>query len=322
MNVFNLTMGGVIYMDIRHLRIFIEVADSGKMSSAAAKLFISQPTVSQTIRELEEYYNILLFQRLCKKLHITPEGEKLLLYARTVVEKFDNLEEKIFLINDRDKIKIGATITVGNCLISNIIQNIQKENPKIEPYAYVNNTSMIENKLLKSELDIGIVEGEITNPNIISIPAVDDYLVLACSKDHSFANRKKVDLCELQGMDFVMREEGSGTRKLFEEYIGKVGVSVKTKWETNCPGAMKNAIIKNGCLGVLSIRLIEDEIKNDIIRIIQHSEEPWHRNLSIVYHKDKVIDQTMERVIDVIKEYKEIDLMKKVWPGRLLKTVY
>lgn len=308
-------------MDIRHLRVFIEVADSGKMSTAATKLFISQPTVSQTIRELEEYYNILLFQRLSRKLHITPEGEKLLLHARTVVDRFDSLEEKIFLINNTDKIKIGATITVGNCLISNIVRNIQKRNPKIEPYAYVNNTRAIEDKLLRSELDIGIVEGEIMDPKLITIPAVDDYLVLVCSKDHIFSDRKRIDLHELQGMDFVMREEGSGTRRLFEEHIAKQGVTIKTRWETNCPGAMKNAVILNGCLGVLSIRLIEEEVKNDTIRVIQHSEKPWHRDLNIVYHKDKIIDKTMESIIEVIKEYKEIELMKEVWPIRLLKEV-
>lgn len=306
-------------MDIRHLRIFIEVADSGKMSSAAEKLFISQPTVSQTIRELEEYYNILLFQRLSKRLHITPEGEKLLIYARTVVNQFDNLEKKIFLINNTDKIKIGATLTVGSCLISDIILNIQEKNSKIEPYAYVNNTRIIEDKLLKSELDIAVVEGEIIDPKLVSIPTIDDYLVLVCSAEHGFANKKRVDLSELEGMDFVMREVGSGTRKLFEDHIEDAGVTIKTKWETNCPGVMKEAVIKNGCLGVLSIRLVEEEIKNGTMQVIQHSEDPWHRNFSIVYHKDKIIDKAMEDVIEVIKEYKEIELMKEVWPGRLSK---
>ena len=308
-------------MDIRHLRVFIEVADSGKMSSAATKLFISQPTVSQTIRELEEYYNILLFQRLSKKLHITPEGEKLLEYAKTVVEKFDSLEKKIFLINNTDEIKIGATITIGNSLIYDIVENIEEELPNIKPYAFVDNTRAIKSKLLKSELDIAIVEGTITDPKLITIPAVDDYLVLTCSSAHELANKNNLDLEELQGRDFVMREEGSGTRKTFEEYLGKKGVTVRTKWETNCPGAMKNAIIKNGCLGVLSIRLIEEELKDGRIKVIQHSEEPWHRNLNIVYHKDKVIDQTMKNIIDIIKSYKEIELMKDIWPGRLLKKV-
>ncbi|MBU5314331.1 LysR family transcriptional regulator [Tissierella carlieri] len=300
-------------MTIRHLRIFIEVADSGKMSVAASKLFISQPTVSQTIRELEEYYEVLLFERLCKRLHITPEGKKLLSYARKVVKQYDDLEEKMFSISGVNKIYIGATITVGNCLLSNIIQRIKENNPKIEPYAYVNNTSTIEERLLKSELDIALVEGKITNPNLICIPAVDDYLVLVCSKDHIFSKRKEVNLYDLQDMDFVMREKGSGTRQLFEDYLLDNGVTIKTRWETNCPGAMKSAIIEHQCLGVLSVRLVEEEIKNGEMKLISNPEFKWERNFSIVYHKDKIIDKTMEEVIEVIRRYKEIDILEKLY---------
>lgn len=300
-------------MTIRHLRIFIEVAESGKMSIAAAKLFISQPTVSQTIRELEEYYNVLLFERLCKKLHITPEGEKLLSYAKKVVKQYDDLEEKMFSINGVSKIYIGATITVGSCLLSNIIQNIKETSPNIDPYAYVNNTSIIEEKLLNSELDIALVEGEIKNPNLICIPEVDDYLVLVCSKEHSFSKRKSINLSDLQDMDFVMREKGSGTRKLFEDCLIENGINIRTRWETSCPDAMKKAIIEHQCLGVLSVRLVEEEIKNGKIHLIPNPELKWERNFSIVYHKDKVIDKTIEEVIEVIRHYKEIDILENLY---------
>ena len=300
-------------MTIRHLKIFIEVAESGKMSAAASKLFISQPTVSQTIRELEEYYDVLLFEWLCKRLHITPEGEKLLSYAKKVVKQYDELEEKMFAINGISKINIGATITVGNCLLSNIILKINENYPNIDPYVYVNNTSIIEERLLKSELDIALVEGEITNPNLICIPAVDDYLVLVCSKDHVFSKKDEVTSADLQNMDFVMREKGSGTRKLFEDYLKDNSITIKTRWETNCPGALKDAVIKHNCLGALSVRLVEEEIKNGTIHLIKNPEFKWERNFSIVYHKDKVIDKAMEDVINIISRYKEVDILEDLY---------
>ena len=300
-------------MTIRHLRIFIEVADSGKMSIAAEKLFISQPTVSQTIRELEEHYGVLLFERLCKRLYITPEGERLLYYARKVVKQYDDLEEKMFSVNEITNIYIGATITVGNCLLSDIILRIKENSPNIAPYAYVNNTSTIEERLLKSELDIALVEGKITNPNLICIPAVDDYLVLVCSNDHIFCKKQEIGSCDLQDMDFVMRERGSGTRKLFEEYLMENGITIKTRWETNCPGAMKNAIMEHQCLGVLSIRLVEEEIRNGMMHLINNPEFKWERNFSIVYHKDKIIDKAMEEVMETIYQYKELALLEKMY---------
>lgn len=307
-------------MDIRHLRIFIAVAEEGKMSTAAAKLFVSQPTVSQTIRELEENYNVLLFERLCRKLHITNEGKKLLGYAKKVIKQFDELEEKMKSITDIDKIKIGSTITIGNCLISDIVKAIKDRHPNIEAYGYINNTQMVEERILNSELDIAIIEGEIKSPNIISIPEIEDHLVLVCGKDHELADREYVELVELTEMDFVMREKGSGTRELFENYMYENDLDVKTKWETSCPEAMKAAVTKNGCLAVLSIRLVEEEIRNGTIKAIKHIDNVWDRNFSIVYHKDKVLDEAMLKVIDIIREFKDLSIMRDMRAGKLINT--
>lgn len=294
-------------MTIRHLKIFVEVVDCGKMKKAADKMFISQPTVSQAIKEIEEYYNIILFERLCKKLHITPDGEKLLVYARKVIKEYENLETNMFSVKKVENIFIGATITVGNCILSDIFLNIKNNCPNIEPHAYINNTLSVEEKLLKSELDIALVEGKITNKNLICIPTIDDYLVLACNQTHPFYTKEDICTSDLKNMDFVMREKGSGTRQLFEQYLLEHNIQIINKWETTSPESMKNAIINHNCLGVLSIRLLENEIKNGIIKVIDTPDFKWRRNFSIVYHKDKIINNSMNKIIDIINTYKNIE---------------
>lgn len=77
---------------LRHLQIFSEVAQCGKMSLAAERLFLSQSTVSQAISELEGYYNVLLFERLSKRLHLTPKGEELLIYARRILTLTEDMD--------------------------------------------------------------------------------------------------------------------------------------------------------------------------------------------------------------------------------------
>src|SRR5690554_5390009 len=191
-------------MTIRHLRIFIEVVESGKMSTAAKRLFISQPTVSQAIKELEEHYGGLLFDRLSKKLYITAKGKKLISYARNVVKQFDDMEEMMLQENYVEKFRIGATMTVGNCILGEVIKNFKKINPHIEIYSYVGNTRDIEEKLLASELDIGIVEGKVKSPDLISIPEVDDFLVLICSINHPFAKKKIIKIKDLENQKFAM----------------------------------------------------------------------------------------------------------------------
>ena len=95
-------------MTIRHLKIFIAVADTGKMSAAAEKLYITQPSVSQAVRELEEHYQTLLFERLSKKLFITEAGKRLYSYARPVVAQFDLIEENMVQESRIQRLRIGG----------------------------------------------------------------------------------------------------------------------------------------------------------------------------------------------------------------------
>lgn len=306
-------------MTIRHLRIFIEVVDTGKMSTAAARLFISQPTVSQAIRELEEHYGGLLFERLSKKLYITPKGQRLLSYARNVVKQFDDMEEMMMQDNYVKKIRLGATNTVGNCILVDVINAFREINPQTEIYSYVNNTKNIEEKLLKSELDIAIVEGRVKSPDLISIPEVNDFLVLICSKKHPFTKKKIIKLEDLKNESFAMREQGSGTRELFERYMQEKGMPIRIALEANSSASIKKAVIENQYLAVISIRLVEEEIKNGKIHVIQNTDSDWNRFFSIVYHKNKVVTDEMNDLIEVVKDYKHVDVLQGISTGKLMK---
>lgn len=275
------------------------------MRAAAAKLYISQPTVSQAIRELEEHYGVLLFERLKRRLYITDAGKKLFAYAKRVLKEFDELEEKMLGLGRREKIRIGSTITVGESILSDLINELTKKEPNIEVYSYMNNTRAIAAKLLNYEIDIGIVEGEIKSPDLICIPEVKDYLVLICSTDHPFAKRKTVKLKELANESFAMREKGSGTRELFERYMIDSGIEIKIAFEGNSPEAIKKEVINNSYLAVLSVLLVETEVKNSQIHVIECADGAWDRYFSIVYHKDKVLTKGMESLIGIIKDYKD-----------------
>ncbi|NLP35959.1 MAG: LysR family transcriptional regulator [Clostridiales bacterium] len=305
-------------MTIRHLKIFIEVVDCGKMSTAATKLFISQPTVSQAIKELEEHYGCLLFERLSKKLFITEKGKKLLSYARNVVKQFEDLEAMMLESNYVEKIRIGATNTVGNCILGDVIKVFREHNPQFEVFSYVGNTKEIEEKLLKSELDIGIVEGIVKSQDLISIPEVNDFLVLICSADHPLAKKETVELEDLKNENFIMREQGSGTRELFERYLLEKGVPIRIVSEANSSDTIKKAVIDSQYLAVLSIRLVEEEVKNGKIHVIQNMNSDWDRYFSIVYHKNKHVTDEIEYLIEVVKNYKYVDILQGRSSGKLI----
>lgn len=305
-------------MTIRHLKIFIAVAETGKMSAAATKFFISQPTVSQAIKELENHYDVLLFERVSKKLYITEAGKNLLTYARIAVKQFDELNMYMFTEGHAEKIRIGATITVGSCLLPSLLKDFKKHLPQVESFAYMNNTKAIEEKILKAELDIGIVEGQVKSHDLINTPAVKDYLVIVCGQNHCFAGRKHIALNELENQSFVMREEGSGTRELFENYMQNNGVKLKIDWEITCPDVIKAIVLENNCLAAISIRLVEKEIKSGKLYAIKSGENAWDRSFNIVYYKNKYINESMKTLIEIVKSYNKSGNFKDVPAGILV----
>lgn len=304
-------------MTIRHLIIFIAVAETGKMSSAAAKYYISQPTVSQTIKELEEHYGVLLFDRISKKLYITQAGKNLLTYAKLVVDQFNQLEDNMFT-GFTEKLRIGATVTVGSCILSSILNQFKEKMPNVDTFSYVNNTKVIEEKLINSELDVGIVEGRIKNHDLITLPVMKDSLVIVCNKNHRLAGMKKVSIKELEKEDFVMREEGSGTRELFEHYMSKNGAKIKVSWEVSCPNAIKKAVKDNNCLAAISERLVEDEINAEEFYAIKCNDNSLERSFLMVYYKNKFLNESMKTLCDILESYDKGVSKKDIASGILI----
>lgn len=306
-------------MTIRHLKIFLAVADSGTMSQAARRLYITQPSVSQAVRELEEHYHTQLFERLGKKLYITEVGREFYSYAKQVVFQFDQLEEHM-LWDLKERLRIGATVTVGSSALPEIVREFRERYPSVDVFCYGGNTQTIEEKLLSMELDVGIIEGEVQSSDLVSIPMIDDYLVLVCGMEHPFMGNTKLFLSDLEGQEFVMREKGSGTRALFENYLRQHGVGVKVVFEESSPSAILQTVQINRCLAVLSVSLIEKELREGRLKAFAQEEQEWNRRFSFVYHKDKFMTDGIKALEQIVRGYGEQDVLAELPVGRLLNS--
>ena len=295
-------------MTLRHLSIFIAVAETGSMSDAARRLFLSQPTVSQVVRELEEHYQVRLFERLGRRLYITEPGRELLTLAYRLTDNYNTLERAMQRQSGTPNLRIGSSITVGTCLIPSVIRDLEAAVPNIDTLSVVGNTREIEGKLLRSELDVAIVEGADSSPELVATPIVEDYLVLACGKNHPFYGRKSISPRELEGLRFAYREKGSGTRKLFEDYLKKHGISVKVSWEANCPRAILNAVLENNALTVMSARLMQSEIESGQLRIFRNETGEWNRSFQLVYHQDKLLTSELRVLEKVLEPYRRLHI--------------
>lgn len=313
-------------MTIRHLKIFLAVAETGSMSTAANRLYLTQPTVSQAIRDLEEHYQVQLFERLHKKLFITQEGEQLLNLAGMTVSNFDNLELSMRRFQERMPLRVGSSLTVGTCLMSSVISDLEKEHPEMDIYSYVSNTAEIEQKLLRRELDVAVVEGIIESTELTCIPIVEDSLVLVCGKDHEFYHKDIIYASELEGRKFAIREKGSGTRKLFERYLSANHIHIQAAWEANCPRTIMNAVLYNQMLAVISQRLVKHECMHGSVKIFRYETGEWDRDFKLVYlkkeegiraedrcHTEERLPSEAVRILrNVLERYRTLNLPQEI----------
>ena len=295
-------------MTLRHLLIFMTVAEQGSMSAAARTLYLSQPTVSQAIRELETHYNGLLFERFGKKLYLTDRGKLLLPQARELVHSFQHLEEMMLNQGQSSTLKLGSTITVGTCLTPDLILELRQAFPDLNVYSYVSNTRDIEKKLLRSELDAAVVEGEIQSSDLVVLPIIDDTLVLAAGKEHPFYNKEYLTVQELNNQKYAVREAGSGTRQLFEDFAVRHGISYEIAWEANSPGTLLNAVLNDQILSVMSLRLMEPEIKKQSVHVFYQEQGEWNRKFKLVYHKNKFLTPAVYELEKILHRYKHMKL--------------
>ncbi len=170
-------------MTFRHFQIFIAVCKAGSMTKAAESLGISQPSVSQAVRELERHYGTPLFERLGKRLFLSDAGTTCLVFAKQIMKSRDELAASV-----RDKgrppvIRIGATVTIGTYLLPKL-----RSLASTALYPIVENTERIERLLLEGALDLGLVEGETHSPYLTRRPFYKDRLVIICGPGNSLAS--------------------------------------------------------------------------------------------------------------------------------------
>ena len=287
-------------MNIRHLKIFIMVANCNNMSLAADRLFISQPSVSQAIKEIEDYYEIKLFERLSKKLYITENGKLLLKYARHIISSFEDMEKELKNSSEKISLTIGATITVGTCMINDILTKIKNKNSKIDVKVVINNSSDIEKLILESNLDIGILEGKINNKDIIKTPIYRDELILVAGKTNKFYKREYIEIKELEGQNLILREEGSGSREIFDNVLKENNIHINEKMTSTDTEAIKNLVIEGHGLAVLSKLIVKKELERGTLKAISIKNVDLYRDIIIAYHKNKFISEHLKLLIDIL----------------------
>lgn len=289
-------------MSLHHLRVFLAVADAQSISKAAERLMVSQPSVSQVIAELEKTYSARLFDRIGRKIYITESGSYLQRYARQITDLYDEMERGITDCEERGVLRIGASLTVGSTVLPELISDLQAKMPALHSNVTVKNTADIEQMLLKNELDIALVEGYVHSSELTQHAVADDEVVLVCGKGHPMYQTTVASKEQIAGISVILREQGSGTRELFERTMSTNELPWNVCWESADSDGIVAAAIHGLGVGVIAKRLVLREAEEGSLRILSVPGVNFVRRFSLIAHKNKYHSAPMLLFSDIAEK--------------------
>lgn len=277
-------------IDLR-LNTFITLAKIKNYTKTAEILNITQPAVSQHIKFLEEYYGVQLFKKQGRSIELTEEGKLLLKYAAEIEVLYKAAE--IEIRNKSGIVKtynVGASMTIGGYVLPGILAKHKKLYKNITILLQVNNTEEIIEKLMSRTLDFAVVEGPFDKKRFKFKKFKDDELVLAVSPEHDFAKQKQVDIKDIICGNLILRESGSGTRKIFEDKLVELGYtlnSMENYMEIGSISAIKSLVESNLGYTIISKETIKKELSMGTITVVPIKDTRIFREFNFIYLPEK-----------------------------------
>lgn len=293
-------------MDIHHLKVFVSVYRNKSFSKASEQLYLTQPTISDHIRYLEEELGCRLFDRLGRKIIPTKEADFLYSHALLILEKVEILKDSFnqFKKEISGELIIGASTIPGTYLMPGIISKFREKYPSITFQVIIGDSKEIIDKISEYELLLGIVGAKVGNNNLSFIPFMDDDLIAVASPD--LIREDSLKLTELINFPMIFRETGSGTRKEVEEILESRGLSTESLKIAGIFGstdAVKQAVKNRLGVSILSRLAVSDEIKFGILKEIKLSDIQMKRKFYIVTHNKRSLPLSYTVFLDHIKAH-------------------
>ncbi len=279
-------------MDLHQIEIFCAVIKFRSFSKAAEAFYLTQPTVSGHIKNLEHELGVDLLDRVGKRAVPTEAGEILFRYGLKLIALRDNARQEIEAVTGKvsGRLKIGGSTIPGAYVLPPLIGSFRKNHPTVSIQLVINDTAKVTEAVLNSELAIGIVGARINDPHLETHAFLKDELVVAVSSKYSWARRKSIPVDALKEEPFILREQGSGTRRIMEERLAKAGLSLSdlnTVAVMGSSDAVRQSVKAGLGISILSIRAIADDIEAGRLVALRVKGVPLERNFSVILLKSR-----------------------------------
>lgn len=295
-------------MTLRHMKIFLQVYRMQNITKAAKTLHMTQPAVTRAIQEIEGYYGVCLFERINQRLWVTESGKRLYAQALHIVDAFDTMEKGLRNWDSFGVLRVGASITLGNFLLPELVCRFQRQNPEIQVRVTISNGSSLQKALLNNQLDLALIEGGVEEADLYAEALSADHLVLILAPHHPLLEKESIVLNDLLAYPFLLRETGSAGRSLVDQVFAARGIPLHPLWESVSTQAIVQAV---GCgigLSFLPEQLVQRPIADGTVCTRKIADESFSRQHYLVWHKNKYLTASAQALIALCRETARSDI--------------
>lgn len=290
----------------RRLQVFHAVAKHRSFTKAAETLFMTQPAVTFQIKQLEEQFNVRLFERGHGQISLTDAGRVVFEYAERILGLSAELDARVKDLTGQlaGVLMIGASMTIADYLLPQVLGEFKARFPSVVPRLLVANSETVQNQVAEHSLDIGFIEGESLLPSLVTETCCEDELQLVCAPSHPLARQKAVTPDMLAQHAYISREPGSGTREVADRYLQKAGVAadaLQPEMELGSPEALKGLVGTGYGFAIMSRATVAKETRLGELIGIPFAPR-MVRHLSAVYPKQKFHSKMLASFVAFAKE--------------------
>ena len=297
-------------LNFNQLRVFYYAAKNLNYTAAASELFISQPAVTVQVKSFEEFCNLKLFKKRGRRIYLTDEGKSLYAYAAKIF-KFEKEIENV--IDDMRELKrgvlsLGTTKAYARYFMPLMITTFHRNFPKINIQLNEGSSLDMIHSLLDFKIEVAVIAKAEDNPEVNFSPFSQEEMAVILSLNHPLAKAKSITFKDLAEELFIMKEKGSGTRKLVEESFEKEKCQPNILMETSNTEFIKQLVQRGEGVSFLVKEAVAAELKENKLATVPLSGPKIYLDVSIAYLKGQILSPPAKAFVDTLGRLKAEDI--------------
>ncbi|MGD9078352.1 MAG: LysR substrate-binding domain-containing protein [Desulfobacterales bacterium] len=297
-------------LNFNQFRIFYYAAKNLNFTAAAGELFITQPAVTSQIKSFEEFCNLKLFKKRGRRLYLTDEGKSLYTYAVKIFKYEKEIENVIDDMRElkRGILSLGTTKAYARYFMPLMISTFHKSYPNIKIQLNEGSSLDMIHSLLNIKIEVAVIARTEDNPEVNFFPFSREEMAVIVSTDHHLRKQKAITFKDLSAEPFIMKEKGSGTRKLVEELFEAEQCTPDILMETSNTEFIKQLVQRGEGVSFVVREAVDAELKDKKLAAVPLKGPTVYLDVSIAWLKDQVLSPPARAFVDTLIGLKSDDL--------------